>query len=127
MKKLAVISLIIVFLTGQYAFASCPYESLSQTNEAQELTQEEMEELVINLLSTIDNEELEQIVMSTITQGEVDWEMLINQAKGIEGVEPLGACQYGAFLFLVGLFTLWAGTPGLMGIIMGLAMMIVAC
>jgi hypothetical protein len=127
MKKLAVISLIVMFLTGQYAFASCPYESLSQTNEAQELTQEEMEELVINLLSSIDMEELEQIATSAISQGEVDWEMLINQAKGIEVVEPLDACQYGMFLVLFSLFIMMAGGNGLMIFLMGLAMAIVAC
>jgi len=84
MKKLAVISLIVMFLTGQHAFASCPYESLSQTNEAQELTQEEMEELVINLLSSIDREELEQIAVSAINQNEIDLDTLMEQIPEIQ-------------------------------------------
>ena len=45
MKRLAVISLIIVFLTGQYAFASCPCEKFIQLKNPQNMTVEEFNDI----------------------------------------------------------------------------------
>jgi hypothetical protein len=65
MKRIAIISLIVMFLTGQYAFSSCPYENLAQTgSEAQELTQEQAEEVLIELDEAINDGDMETLINS---------------------------------------------------------------
>ena len=57
MKRIAVISLLAVFLTTNYAYATMPIEKLQQTLEkaqTQELTQEELEELYNEVTASID-------------------------------------------------------------------------
>ena len=55
MKKIA-ISLVIVFLTCQVSYAMCPYERLIQRVESgQELTQEEIDEILYELIESIDS------------------------------------------------------------------------
>jgi len=72
MKRIAIISLIILFLTSQYSYATCSYGILKSTKlEAQELTQEEVEEIIITLMSLIDWEILEDIDVNAI-----DWDNL---------------------------------------------------
>ena len=61
MKRIAIISLLAVFLTTNYAYATVTTEELSQgVEKAQqgELTQEEAEELFISLMSSVDLEEV---------------------------------------------------------------------
>ena len=57
MKRIAIISLVIIFLTTNYAYATFPLEELyGQMGNTlyQEMAQEEMEEMFIALLSLID-------------------------------------------------------------------------
>jgi hypothetical protein len=61
MKRIAIISLLAVFLTTNYAYATLTTEDLAQGMEkAQqgELTQEEAEELFVGLISSVDLEEV---------------------------------------------------------------------
>ena len=61
MKRIAIISLLAVFLTTNYAYATITADELTQGIEkAQraELTQEEAEELFVRLISSVDLEEV---------------------------------------------------------------------
>ena len=61
MKRIAIISLLAVFLTTNYAYAILTTDDLARgVEKAQqgELTQEEAEELLIRLLSSVDLEEV---------------------------------------------------------------------
>lgn len=61
MKRIAIISLLAVFLTTNYAYATITAEELTQgVEKAQqgELTQEEAEELFVRLISSVDLEEV---------------------------------------------------------------------
>ena len=69
MKRIAIVSLVVVFLTVQFAYATCPLEEFSKrikTSQYQEMTQDEVEELFVAFLSSIDWETL-------------DWEVLVEQ------------------------------------------------
>jgi hypothetical protein len=60
MKRIA-ISLVIVFLTCQVSYAVCPYERLMQRVEnRQELTQEDVDEILYELIDSIDSIEPNQ-------------------------------------------------------------------
>jgi hypothetical protein len=63
MKRVAVISLMSVLLITQYTYASCLLEGCSKTveiSQCQELTQEETEELFMEVLSTTDWGQIQQ-------------------------------------------------------------------
>jgi len=62
MKRIAIISLLAVFLTSNYAYAIIPIEELAQKIEKakyQELTREEVEQLYVDLITSIDSEDFE--------------------------------------------------------------------
>lgn len=60
MKRIAIISLIAVFLTANYAYATMSLEELAyQIEPTQELTQEEAEILFVALLSAVDMESID--------------------------------------------------------------------
>jgi len=64
MKRIAIISLLAVFLTTNYAYATFNTEKLAQTIERaqyEELTQEEAEEFLIAAINAINPEILEGI------------------------------------------------------------------
>ena len=66
MKRSAIISMIAVFLTTNYAYATIPIEELSQkieTLQYQKLTQEEVENLFISIISSIDWKNKEQTLI----------------------------------------------------------------
>ena len=57
MKRIAIISLLAVFLITNYAYATFPLEELAQTIEKgqhEELTQEEVDELFIAMIASVD-------------------------------------------------------------------------
>jgi hypothetical protein len=61
MKRIAIIALLAVFLTTNYAYATLTTDDLARgVEKAQqgELTQEEAEELLIRLISSVDLEEV---------------------------------------------------------------------
>ena len=69
MKRIAFISLIAVFLTANYAYATFPIEELAQKMEQaqyQELTQEELEELFITFITSVDWENMESFTVDPI-------------------------------------------------------------
>lgn len=69
MKRIAIISLLAVFLTTNYAYPTLTSEDLAQGVEKvqqRELTQEEAEELFIKLISAVDLEEVMSGDLSSI-------------------------------------------------------------
>lgn len=66
MKRIAIISLIVMFLTVQYAYATCSFENIPTIEEAQELTQDQVGEIFIDLLCSIDLESFEEIDVNEI-------------------------------------------------------------
>jgi len=104
MKKLAVISLIIMFLTGQYAFASRPYENLPQTgSEAQGLTQEQADEILIELINAASAGDTETLL-----------EQIEKVNNLLESPMATGACLVmGIFLIIIGNFFMRTGNPSL--------------
>lgn len=88
MKRTAVVSLIIVLLSCQYSYATCPLVSFIQTIEdPQELTQEEVEEIFAQLISFI------------------DWEEFVKQVEEVNGIVlPKGVddCSKALTLIFIG-------------------------
>ena len=88
MKRITIISLIIVFLTCQSSYAARPSGNIMPTKEeTQELTQEEIEGIFIALLSSIDS--------VLVDRESIDWEEFIEIVEETQDIEPLlnqGAC-----------------------------------
>ena len=88
MKRTAITILIIVFLTCQFSYAACPSGNLMPTREeTQDLTQEEIERIVIGLLRSIDGE--------LVNRESMDWEEFIEKVGERQDIEPLQEyCTY---------------------------------
>jgi len=87
MKKTAVISLIIVFLSCQFSYATSPSGNVMPTKEEnQELTQEEIEGIVIGLLRSIDK--------LLVDNQSMDWEEFIEKVEERQDIEPLQVQVY---------------------------------
>lgn len=88
MKRTAITILIIVFLTCQFSYAACPSGNLMPTREeTQDLTQEEIEEIFIALLRSIDGE--------LVNREPMDWEEFIEKVEERQDIEPLQEyCTY---------------------------------
>ena len=82
MKRTAITSLIIVFLTCQFSYAARPSGNIMPTKEeTQELTQEEIEEIFIALLSLIDR--------VLVDRESIDWEEFIERVEETQDIKPL--------------------------------------
>ena len=102
MKRTAITSLIIVFLTCQFSYAARPSGNLMPTKEeTQELTQEEIEGVFIALLSLIDR--------VLVDRESIDWEEFIGKIEETQDIEPLlnpflcVACFASIYILVTGL------------------------
>jgi len=130
MKKAAITSLIIVFLTCQFSYAARHTGNLVPTKEeTQELTQEEIEGIFIALLSSIDR--------ALVDRESIDWEALIEQVEEIQDIEPLLnqdaclACLAYISASITGLLLIEVGEPvagaGLLVLVLGIVHSIAFC
>ena len=110
MKRTAITSLIIVFLTCQFSYAARPSGNLMPTKEeTQELTQEEVEGIFIALLSSIDR--------VLVDRESIDWEEFIEKVEEIQDIEPLLNQEWCAFCLayicasIAGLLLVEVGEP----------------
>ena len=90
MKRIAIIGLLMVFTITNYAYANLTAEELSRAIEKaqrQELTQEEIEGIVIGLLRSIDGE--------LVNREAMNWEEFIEKVEERQDIEPLQEyCTY---------------------------------
>ena len=97
MKRVSIISLVLVFLTCQFSYATCPYEScIKNKKDKQELTQEDIKEVFIWFMNSIDGES-------------INWKAVIEQPEEIQNIEPdfdLICCLEGWTLFIYALINL---------------------
>ena len=110
MKRIAITSLIIVFLTCQFSYAVRPSGNLMPTKEeTQELTQEEVEGIFIALLSSIDR--------VLVDRDSIDWEEFIEKVEETQDIEPLlnqgacNACLVSISMLTTGLLLIAVGGP----------------
>jgi len=130
MKRIAILSLITVFLTCQFSYAARPSGNLMPTKEeTQELTQEEVEGIFIALLSSIDR--------MLVDRESIDWEELIEKVEEIQDIEPLlnqewcPACLAYISASITGLLLIEVGEPvagaGLLVFVVGIVHSIAFC
>ena len=101
MKRISIISLLVVFITANYAYATFPLEELGKQmgdKQYQEMAQEEIEEICIALLSSTDR--------MLVDSEPMDWEEFIEKVEKRQDIEPLQEyctdCFWGVtFLLLI--------------------------
>ena len=108
MKRTAVICLIIVFLSCQFSYATNPSGNVMPSEqENQELTQEEIKEIVIGLLRSIGK--------VLVDRESIDLEEFIKKVEDTQGADPLlnqsacSACLYSIGMLLTGLYLIQDG------------------
>ena len=96
MKRVSIISLVLIFLTCQFSYATCPYGNcIKNIKDVHELTQADIEEMFISFVNFIDRES-------------INWKTVIEQPEDIQSIEPhfdLLCCIRGCTAFLYALIT----------------------
>ena len=112
MKRIAIISLVVVFLTANYAYATFPLEEFAErieNSQYQEMTQEEIEEIFVALLSAIDR--------VLVDRESIDWGGFIEKVEETQDLEPLlnqeacDACLVSIQMPVTGLLLIEVGGP----------------
>ena len=112
MKRIAIITLILVFLLANYTYATFPLEKFAErieNSQYQEMTQEEIEEIFFAVPSSIDR--------LLVDRESIDWEEFIEKVEETQYIELLlnpercGACLVGISMLVTGLRLIVDGGP----------------